>query len=193
MERCEFSRILNLMSPETQMRAHHLDACLEECEALSKRLKILSIQSLHADFRISQESDECTYRIHGTIHAELHQESVITLKPVPQSIRTPFHVKIRIAPDDENDFACTPYSAPTHIMDTSDDDDFESISSSHIDVGELITQYLALSLDPYPKNDGEVFEKSHTDHDALQHPVTPHNHPFSALERLKNSSNAEDN
>lgn len=195
MEQIEFSRVHHLTHPQTFTQHHTIEATPDECLKIASRLKILSVDFLRAEYRLTPESDTESYRIHGTIAANFAQESVVTLKPVPQSLKIPFHVKIRVAKAHE--LTTLEENTLNDDLDLEDDADIEVLCAPHVDVGELVVQYLALSLDPYPKNEGEFFNAA-TSVASMQQPDNTHSqedrddNPFAVLQKLKTSPTKND-
>jgi hypothetical protein len=142
----EFSRIYDLSLSTVFVGPQSITASIEECHALARRFRILGIDSLNADFRLFHDTEDQCFRLKGTLESTLTQSSVISLTPVTEVIRAPLHVKIRLGEtsqhDDEN-------------LDDIDDIDVEYVSHTKVDIGEIIAQYLSLSMDPYPKTNDE--------------------------------------
>ena len=112
--------------------------------------------------------------VQGRISAEAGQTCVVTLEPLTSTI------------DEEVDvmFSSEPQPVAAAAEDDEDDgmgeDPPEPIVNGAIDLGALATEFLMLALDPYPRKEGAVFE-------PVIAPVDPADHPFAALEALKNA------
>src|SRR5690606_22661187 len=85
-------------------------------------------------------------RVLGEFSADVVQTCVVTLEPVPSHISGSFETFFSedgVDPDSEVDF------------DHDNDEDLpELIENGKIDVGELVSQYLSLELDPFPRLPG---------------------------------------
>ena len=119
-------------------------------------------------------------RIHlsGRLRASVVQTCVVTLDPVPATIDVPVEAefwppeKIAALQEQVDD------PAQTGGMDWP-----EPIEGDAIDLGPLIYETLATSLDPYPKKPGAQFDWAKGQLDERM----PQNGPFAALRSLKNS------
>jgi uncharacterized metal-binding protein YceD (DUF177 family) len=114
----------------------HLLATKEENKSIAKRLNLLSLAMIEADVQVWRKD-----RIHmtGMIKAELEQECVRTLQPIPQSLNIDIHEVFTIATGvDESE------------IDLNREDQEEILEASQLDVGEVIIQLLSLHLDPFP-------------------------------------------
>jgi len=143
----EFSRVYDLSLPETLQGKHEIKANTGECEALAQRFKILSIEKFEAQFLVLNEDNVEGFFIEGNLYAELTQACIVTLEPVHEIVKTSVYFKIRPMPKD----------GEPEVDD--EEDDIEYIKNSRIDVGEVMTQYLSLAINPYPRKEGVLFEQ----------------------------------
>lgn len=145
----------------------------EELVALAQRCKILDIKDLAARVTLTLGNRVDLFRVEGTLKAHVIQACSVTLAPVKETINESFN---EVLTTDESALA-----APED-MDDDINQPVELIENDKLDIGEIIAQWLAVSLDPYPRSDapefahieaniGETGEKTHT--------------PFSVLEKLK--------
>ena len=147
-------------------------------DALARRFGILEVMRLAGRAKVRP------YRKNGLtldceFEAEVVQACVVTLEPVAQSIRETFVQ--RYLPAD----MIEPESVETDIevaIDIDAEDAPEAMSGHGIDVGEAVTERLALAIDPYPRKAGEAYTGSREGADDA--PEKPEN-PFAALEKLK--------
>ena len=147
-----------------------------ERAAIMDLLDLRALDGLEFNYRLRQGSGR---RVHlsGRLQADVVQTCVVTLEPVPARIDTPMEAefwppeKISALQERVDD------AAQTDEMDWP-----EPIEDDAIDLGPLIYETLATSLDPYPKKPGARFEWSEGDPEEQ----TPQNGPFAALKSLKN-------
>lgn len=150
----EFSRIVNTDEQVSKKEKLSIEASAKECAALAKRFELVSIESLKAELTILVASNgEVTVR--GPMHAEIVQRCVTTLEPVPEKIED--DVEVLFSPHiSEDDLP----SNPDDLEDLSEDelmallDQPEPLVDGKIDVGEVVAQFLAVAMDPYPRKDG---------------------------------------
>lgn len=111
-------------------------ATAAECAALARRYGIPGVELLRATLRLRPEPDG-GLRVEGRLDAAVTQECVVTLDPVPQRVAEEF--VLRVLPPGQ-----APADGP---------DDLDEIPTDHgiADLGEVVAEQLALSLDPYPR------------------------------------------
>ena len=150
----EFSRIVNTEEQVSKKEKIILEASAQERAALAKRFELVSIDSLTAELTIIAASNgEVTVR--GPMHAQIVQSCVTTLEPVPEMVED--EVKVLLSPHvSEEDMP----SNPDDLEDLSEDelmallDQPEPLVDGKIDVGEVVSQFLAVAMNPYPRKDG---------------------------------------
>ena len=115
-----------------------------EREALARRLDLLALESLSAALRFAP-ADEApgAIRVSGTVDARLVQRCVVTLEPVPQTLRESIAALYTPLPTD---------SSEREIDVPAEGEMPEPLPEDGIDVGELVVEHLALCLDPYPRH-----------------------------------------
>ena len=164
----EFSRTIPLSDIGRAEITKEYAATPEELKALAKRFDIVGIDSFNLSVKLSFER-EGEYTLSGHFTAEIRDKSVITLTPVSYEVSDSFNtVFSRYAEETEESFDI-------------DSPDTELLEGNEIDVGRIAAEYLALSLDSFPHNDGEVFayNKDNAEKDIG---------PFAALQKLKGDS-----
>tara|TARA_R110000764_G_scaffold83973_1_gene164552 strand:- start:1612 stop:2190 length:579 start_codon:yes stop_codon:yes gene_type:complete len=150
----EFSRIVNTEEQVSKKEKIILEASAQERAALAKRFELVLIDSLTAELTIIAASNgEVTVR--GPMHAQIVQSCVTTLEPVPEMVED--EVKVLFSPHvSEEDMP----SNPDDLEDLSEDelmallDQPEPLVDGKIDVGEVVSQFLAVAMNPYPRKDG---------------------------------------
>ena len=164
VETRELVRTIDVAELEPGQRAHMVfEATAEECVAIAKRLKLLSMSSFSADTYVLRELSG-DVSIFGYIAANFEQACVVTLEPVSDSIEESLMQRFTVREDDEE---------------AAGEDPVEPITDDEIEVGEVLVQNLSLSLNPYPRAAGVVF-------DALDDEDGEPDGPFAALAQLHN-------
>jgi uncharacterized metal-binding protein YceD (DUF177 family) len=114
-------------------------------------------------------------RVAGTVRARIGQTCVVTLDPIDNEIDET--VDLMFAPQDQipqhADIASDALESEAEIL-----NELEPIVDGVIDLGRLATDVLFLSIDPYPRKPGAVFEREVEADD-------PEDHPFAALKALQ--------
>ena len=103
-------------------------------------------------------------RVRGSLHAEAVQTCVVTLDPFPVTIEE--EIDARFAPPSEE----RKREETTEVLlDTADEPD--PLVDGKIDLGSIAAEFLALSLDPYPRKPGVEFEAP-AEEDGPESPFT---------------------
>lgn len=134
----EFSRLIAIegISPD-KTRHETITASEEECAALAQRFGLRELFDFTAKIAIRRVAGGKAIRVAGSFSAEVVQICVVSLRDVPDFIEGSF----------ETFFSEEP-------VEPGDEDAPEMISKGHIDLGEVVAQYLSLELNPYPRAPG---------------------------------------
>jgi uncharacterized metal-binding protein YceD (DUF177 family) len=158
----EFSRLVELARLPAQRR---IEANAEERAALARRLGLLGLDRLVAEASLTRLPGDVV-RLDARFEAELVQECVVTLEPVPARIAEDFAI------------VYSPQVEDAELVEI-EAADAETLEGDAIDIGEAVAQQLSLALDPYPHAPGAALpEAALTEREAAAH-------PFAALAGLK--------
>ena len=164
----------------------------EEHAHLAHRLGVMEVKLLEAQLKVTR-IDRRVLHVKGDLSGDIVQECIKTLEPFEMNISDEFeawyaeedrvvsfarvkHEKQRIDGESENP-----------VLDEKDDP--EPIIDGRINLGELVTQYFSLSIDPYPckvKGDSGV-EVAGGDDSARDES----RNPFAKLKELRISQSEE--
>lgn len=143
----EFSRRLAVAAVTAHGRVERLSACEEERAALAARFGLIAIDRLEGEITLTPYK-RGGVRLRGVGEAAVTQACVVTLDPVPQTLVLAFERRFEPGAPDPNLF----------------DGDIEALLAEDppdpvpedgaIDLGEVLAEELALSLDPYPRSPG---------------------------------------
>lgn len=176
-EPIEFSRMVAVADLGVAGRTFSIEANAAERAALACRLGLDALHTLRADGVIAPCGGGGV-RLRGRLQGEVVQTCVVSLEPFTASIDAPFESVYRPLPADAKD--AERHGAGKAEVDDVDADDFcEPLDGDSIDVGEAVTQHLALELDPYPRKPGAVLAVAGDVSDA-QTPETDAS-PFASL------------
>ena len=139
-----------------------LSAPAEALPAIAARLGLPAVASLTAEMSLAPERGG-RVGVRGTLRAQVTQECVVTLAPLPAEVAEEFAWRL-LPPGEE----------PSDGDD--DPDDIPSDEAGAVDLGEELVQQLSLALDPYPRAPGAEI--------PAEHAGGAHG-PFAALARLK--------
>ena len=153
----EFSRPLQVDRVPKLGSTEKLAAEPEELKALARRLKIPALHALSAEIRATPWRGG-GMKLEGHITADLEQVSVISLEPYRETVSVPLARYF------------LPHGA---VVDNEQEDDADPIENGWIDLGEVVTETLALDLDPYPRRPGEAFPGHVEDDGATAKAASP--------------------
>ena len=124
-------------------------------KAMTERLGILELKSLAAELRLTLQNGGHILNITGHLRAEVVQECVVTLQPVQSVIEDDFEAWYA-----DHDKAI-PFNRAKHHMKAIEEgdevpileekDDPEALIDGQVDLGEVVIQFLSLSINPYPR------------------------------------------
>lgn len=153
-----------------------LEASASECEGIAEALGILKVASASAEFTVSPFR-KTGFKIVGEVRAEVEQACVVTLDPVPETIREA--VDLRFLPESEIE----PISEEIEV-DLAAEDPPEPILGATVDLGVLVVEFIAVGLDPYPRKQGVEFSPLIEDDGSEDEAESP----FAGLAALKDKS-----
>jgi uncharacterized metal-binding protein YceD (DUF177 family) len=136
--------------------------------ALAKRFNLISVDTLEASYDVKpSETKHGGFYVTGKLYANAVQRCVATLAPVREEINADISIHVV----DQKYISEDP-------LDPEQDEDFEYSDQGEIDLGEITSQYLSLSLNPYPR-------APEADQNKTLEKFKDKQNPFAALEKLK--------
>ena len=153
-----------------------IEATPAEMTAVAKLLELRALQDLTMTYRLSH-AGAGRLRLKGELKATVTQTCVVSLEPVRSELAVPIEAEFwpaeMIAAHEEREEE----QGGATLSDWP-----EPISDGRIDLGPLLYETLATSLDPYPKKEGVSFEWSQGGEEPKSEGGTS---PFAALGALK--------
>lgn len=145
----EFCRFVDCARIGRSVETHTIEADEGERKALADRLDLLSLDWLNARIGLSRDS-EGLVRLKARFKARCVQSCVVTLQPVHQELDEEFELFFK------EDTSLNGIGA----LEVTIEDELwpEPPNQGRIDIGEAVSQQLALALDPYPRAPRAVFE-----------------------------------
>ena len=152
VEKVEFSRLLGLEKIKTQGMDVDISATPQECQALARRFGLVAINKLEAklDLRRHDHAGGPEYTVEGDFSAAVVQPCAITLEPIETCVASRLAVRY-MSPQALGEFE------EQQGQDLSlglEEEDIEVLPEGALDLGELVAQYLAISLESYPRKPG---------------------------------------
>jgi hypothetical protein len=160
----EFSRPLQVDRVPALGCHERIAADEKECAALAKRLGLPKIHSLGGMLKAVPWRGG-GLKITGTLNARVDQVSVVSLEIFTSDL----------------EFAVERYFLSPRAGNPAEEEDVDIIENGSVDLGEILAETMALELDPYPREAGEVFN------DIEEQPEPAKVSPFTALSKLKPS------
>jgi hypothetical protein len=160
----EFSRPLQVDRVPTLGCHERIAADEKECAALANRLGLPKIHSLGGLLKVVPWRGG-GLKITGTLNAKVDQVSVISLETFTSVL----------------EFAVERYFLSPRAGNPAAEEDVDIIENGSVDLGEILAETMALELDPYPREAGEVFN------DIEEQPEPAKVSPFTALSKLRPS------
>ena len=144
----EFSRAIAVVSLDGEGERFDIEADARERAAVAARLGVLAVDRLEASVVLVPVVAGRIVRLEGTVRARVVQRCVVSLLPVDAVIEEAFSVVYSRDVVDEPETAV--------CIDLDEAASPEPLPGDRIDVGEAVTQQLALALDSYPRRPDAV-------------------------------------
>ncbi len=166
----EFSRPIELARIGSVETVHEIGATPAERDALARRFGLLGLDRLEARVRLRRGQGGRVLYLAGHFSADVIQECVVTLEPVPNHLEQDFAVVYGDLPEGSD-----------VSVEVADDSAVEAFPEGPLDIGEAVAQELSLALDPYPHAPGAAVES----HPGGEGAAGERTNPFSALAKLR--------
>ncbi|TYC63492.1 DUF177 domain-containing protein [Rhodobacterales bacterium] len=152
-------------------------------KAIADSYDLRSVESLNADF-VLKPYRKAGLRVVGTITAQLTQVCVVTLEPFESTVT--IDVDRTFEPHSERSRKIRDLNDEGEIeIDLESLDPPDVIIDGVLDLGAVISEELALSLDPFPRKPGVEFDGPDEDDVEAAAPEEDKPSPFAALQALK--------
>ncbi|HEV7321502.1 MAG TPA: DUF177 domain-containing protein [Ensifer sp.] len=132
----------------------HLSANERERKALAELWNIKEVLSLDADLQIARWKKDGV-KIKGDVKARIVQSCVVTLEPVEAEIDEP--VEAIFVPEGSRLARQASNDGGEMILDPDGPDIPDTFVGDTIDAGVVVSEQVALAIDPYPRKPGVVF------------------------------------
>lgn len=157
----------------------HLEANARELEGLAELWQVVAVKFFKAELQIARWKKD-GIRLRGRVEAEIVQSCVVTLEPVESRIDEPFE---QIFVPEGSKLARLVTSETAEMMVDPEGPDLpEAFTGDTIDAGEVVTEFAALAIDPYPRKQGVEFS-DHIESDGAEKAGKPN--PFAVLKDWK--------
>lgn len=129
-----------------------------QSKALADHFGVKSISGVKADLRFIRVQAGLVIHIKGRFQADILQECVVTLEPIETHLDESFDGWYA-DPDQALSFQKAKQQREMQKQHgeapiLEEEDDPEAIVDGQIDLGDLVTQFISLAIDPYPVKEG---------------------------------------
>lgn len=184
----EFSYFVNIDDIGKSEKHHKLEATQEQCDALVKRFALGGLADFKAHLIIKDAGRGQGITLMGQLFAVAFQKPASAAGGEAMKMVIEDTINIRFLPEAR----ITPALEEENLM-TLDSEDLEILPEDKIDLGELMSQYLALSIDPllYEELASETTDLG--EGISFNEPESLRPNPFAVLSGLKDKLDKEDN
>jgi uncharacterized metal-binding protein YceD (DUF177 family) len=137
--------------------------------ALAAAHNLQAVESFEADLLVRAWKRDGV-RVEGTVSADVVQTCVVTLEPLHAHVEAP--VSAVFVPEG-SPLARADHEGGEIVVDAEADDLPETFTGGRIDAGALAEEFLALSLDPYPRKPGVALEAVAVEEPEEEKPAGP--------------------
>ncbi len=151
---------------------YNLRAGAEDLRYLTEVFNVPSVESFSADIRLKLNNREHLLTVWGKVRSEMVLQSVVTLENFAKVYEPEFEIKF--------DTRMT-YNQYRELEADIEDDIPDIIENGRIDLGQIAIEQVALVMEDYPRQEGEVFQFV----SEFDEETTEKANPFSILAKLK--------
>jgi uncharacterized metal-binding protein YceD (DUF177 family) len=141
-----------------------------ECRDLAKLWSVLSVSELKAELQIARWKRD-DLRIRGKVEATIVQACVVTLEPVTSVIEE--HLDQLFVPEGSKLAKHMLDPSGEMVLDPDGPDLPETFAGDTIDAGDIVAEFAALAIDPYPRKAGAEFKDHIESTDATDKKPSP--------------------
>jgi len=182
------TRRISLADLRAESQRYDGTASPDECAALAARFDLRAVESL--SWKIESAPWRSGVRLSGHIRAQVIQDCVVTLDPVPAGIDETFDRGFLPFADLYDD---SKPGAEYEIVADSDLGDVPESLTDPLDIGEIVAEEFGIALDPYPRSEG-LEDTTYSAQPAGIEPLTDADvKPFAGLADLAEKMNTAKN
>lgn len=183
-KKSELERLVNLDKLASHEMKMEITASPQECAALAKRFGIPGMKRLDARLKLRRYMTPGgpEVSIGGDFSADVTLTCVITSEPIESCVASSLAVRY-MSPQAFEELESWREQQATL---PAEEDDIEPLEEGVLDVGELVAQYVSISIDPYPRKEGAGARDSdgEADDNEGRRSSMPERSPFAILKKL---------
>jgi uncharacterized protein len=172
MGKVSFSHTVLVRDVPASGKTLHLEAGPDDLVELANELGLAAMERLEADIEVLPVGSN-SLRVRGVVDGDVVQTCIVTLDPVRQSVRE--DIDVIFLPEEERGKD----GAKTVLLDPEDEEERDYFAEGRLDLAPIVSEHLALGLDPYPRKPETDFQP-HIEDDTSDRVS-----PFESLKQLK--------
>ncbi|MFC3051158.1 YceD family protein [Kordiimonas pumila] len=161
--------------------SYKVTATSEQLKTLAERFDLVSVSFLDAAVTVKAVGDKDRILVTGTVKTALVQRCIVSLQDVPEQLDVPFTLLL-VDPETADQMDAD----ETYLDD--DAPDYDSFDGDRVEVGEIVAQTVAVSMNPYPRADAAVPDLGKNPNISFGEPDVERKNPFDVLSKLKDES-----
>lgn len=181
------SHPINVLTLSPKGLTVKINATPEQRSQLAPQIAIQSVEMLEAVLLVKKWHKDGV-RVSGPLKAKVVQECVVTLEPVEEIIDSEINA-VFIPSTSKLAKPATTGEAGEVLIDPEGDDLPELFEPPFLDIGDIVSEFLVLALDPYPKAPGTDDLKSQSgiksEEEVANNEDDSAVNPFAALAKIR--------
>lgn len=189
-----WSHIIQADLAGTEMKSVTIEPDAKQLEALAEHYDINAIKNLKADLNFKREQAGLIIHITGRFSADIEQTCVVTLEPMTTHIEEDFEAWYG---DLEQAVSFTKAKQQKESLRQqgeapvlAEKDDPEPIENGKLDLGDIVMQFVSLSIDPFPQKEG--VELGEGEVPEVKEPAPERANPFAKLQEWKDKQHGKE-
>lgn len=189
-----WSHIIQAHLAGTEIKSVTIQPDAKQLEALAKHYDINAINNLKADLNFKREQGGLVIHVSGRFSADIEQTCVVSLEPMHSHIEEDFEAwygdmeqavsftKVKHQKEAQRQHGEAPIVA--------EKDDPEPIENGRLDLGDIVMQFVSLSIDPFPQKEG--VELGEGEVPAIKEAAPERKNPFAKLQEWKDKQHGKE-
>lgn len=189
-----WSHVIEADLAGTELKSVTIEPDAKQLEALAEHYDINAIKNLKADLDFKREQAGMIIHITGRFSADIEQTCVVTLEPLNSHIEEDFEAwygdmeqAVSFSKAKQQQEAIRQQGEAPIVPEK---DDPEPIEDGKLDLGDIVMQFVSLSIDPFPQKEG--VELGEGDVPEVKEPATERENPFAKLQEWKDKQHGKD-
>ncbi|MCR9214925.1 MAG: DUF177 domain-containing protein [Proteobacteria bacterium] len=140
-----FTQVINVERLGREPVTFNRIASAEDCTDIAANLGIVSLADLKIEGKVQRQKGSDKIALNAKLSAKAVQECVVSLEDVPEELVEEFTVFYTFDPNDLT------VEEVEYVVGADEPDLPELIVDNEIDLAAIVSEHIALALDPYPR------------------------------------------